>query len=452
MIERALIFVPHPDDEINIAAGVLELLSLKKILTTVAICTNGDFIEGEGNKRYKEAQKVKSILGYQNLIFLGYGDDYRGKHICDLQPNEIAESTSGMNETYSVGDMPEYCFQKYGVHHKYTRNNLKNDIKNVIRDVNAGLIICVDMDSHPDHRTLSLLFEEAMCEVLLIERNYRPIVLKSFAYLGVWNGAYDFFDRSIKPTLPCLRDGKYNESLCYPHIWDERIRVENPRDFLSFILFKNKLFKSLLANWTQRLDSLDCFPRIANPDVCYWWRNTNNIAIHANICATSGDTRYLNDFLLLNPQSVRGKRDELINNSLCWRSSELDRQPQITITFAESVKLCRIVIYQHFDSSIRKIKLSLKDDFLITFNKTKVIIDLKQIVLNSITLIIEEYDSPTVALDEIECYESIESFPWEELPFAQYKDIKQSRMPIIHSFVKFIYRVFLKFIDYTKQR
>ena len=44
MVKTALIIVPHPDDEINLAGGVLGLLHDSGVRTTVLICTNGDYM------------------------------------------------------------------------------------------------------------------------------------------------------------------------------------------------------------------------------------------------------------------------------------------------------------------------------------------------------------------------------------------------------------------------
>ncbi len=268
MIKTALIFVPHPDDEINLAGGLFGTLRAQGVRTTVVVGTNGDYYPEDAEARFYEMRKAQRILGYEALIFLGYGDGYKDRHIYDAI-DEPVESRAGRRETYCAGDVPEYCFAKTGKHHAYTRANYRQDILDVLREKRADLVLCNDLDKHPDHQCLSRLFDEALDELLRADGSYRPIVLKGFAYEGALFGPPDFFDREIKPTL----FGNVS-----PYVWEERIRLKTDAASQSLCLRRNPVFQALRAHKTQSdyartgFCALDHFASVANPDACFWYR------------------------------------------------------------------------------------------------------------------------------------------------------------------------------------
>lgn len=276
MIKDVLIFVPHPDDEINLVGGLFDEFHKNKIHTTVVITTNGDYNPKYTAKRIQEARKVQRIFQYEELYFLGYGDGYKGVHIVDLKEGEVAVSQSGHNQTYCVGFEQDYCYLTTGLHHPYTRQNYKNDIKRVILDKKADLIICVDKDSHPDHQCLSQLFDESMREIQVVIKDYRPVVLKGFAYMGAWKGLPDFFSPILQPIQPCNDNRTLRMDACLPYKWEDRVRLKNAPSATTQNPFKNKIFKALRAYSTQcrYISANDCaiakFPRVANPETCLW--------------------------------------------------------------------------------------------------------------------------------------------------------------------------------------
>lgn len=269
MIRSALIFVPHPDDEINLAGGLFGILRDRGVRTTVVVGTNGDYFPEDAAVRFYEMRRAQRILGYQELIFLGYGDGYKDTHIYDAI-DEPVESRSGHRETYCAGDVPEYCFARTGKHHAYTRANYKQDIADVLREKRADLVLCTDLDSHPDHQCLSRLFDEAMDELLQADGSYRPIVLKGFAYAGALFGPADFFDREIKPA--------YAQDVS-PYAWEDRIRLKTSEASQRLCLRRNPLFRAVQAHRSQSdfyktgFCFLDHFASLANPDACFWYRN-----------------------------------------------------------------------------------------------------------------------------------------------------------------------------------
>ena len=68
-----LIFSPHPDDETFGMGGTIALAGKQKIEVNVVIVTDGD-AGGEATTRKKESCRAASILGIDDLVFLGFPD------------------------------------------------------------------------------------------------------------------------------------------------------------------------------------------------------------------------------------------------------------------------------------------------------------------------------------------------------------------------------------------
>lgn len=73
--KKVMVIVPHEDDELNLAGGVLEQYIKYGSDVYVVYVFNGD-MNGDGVARITEADTAMTAIGIpaENLIFLGYGD------------------------------------------------------------------------------------------------------------------------------------------------------------------------------------------------------------------------------------------------------------------------------------------------------------------------------------------------------------------------------------------
>ncbi len=365
MQKKALILVPHQDDEINLAGCLLEQFHENNIKVTIVFSTNGDSNANVTKYRLAEAEAVKQILDYDEQIYLGYGDGYSGIHVYNKENNDLSISICGKSETYYPGEGFEYCYSKYGVHHAYLRSNYKNDLKNVILDTAADIIICVDLDSHPDHRCLSLLFDEIMGDILHENYSYHPIILKGFAYLGVWHGPDDFFDPVIKETKPLVLGIK---SMPYPYEWSDRICFLTSDNLLGLSFWKNKVFRALNLYETQSItlnplnSGLLSFPRIVNADSVYWIRRTDNLAFQAQVQVTSGKKNLLTDFKLYDSKDIT--KQDLLDSGLYWSPDGNDDKRTIRFVFSQPVSASIVIIYQNPLYCIKKIRIETDSGYI----------------------------------------------------------------------------------------
>ena len=365
---RVLILAPHPDDEINIAGNMILTLAAAKAEIFVAYSTNGDF-EQTAEIRAKEAVDALKILGVprERIIFLGYGDGHK-------LSETPAQSPAGHIETYAAEGFVDYAKKIFGRHSPYTRQNFKRDLKSLLLELRANIIFCVDFDSHPDHRTLSILFEEALGEILSERSDYRPEVYKKFAYATAFTAAADFY----APNLLSTRKPKLGETDTYDfdfidranYVWENRIRF--PVMHSQTLLKGNPVAEAVFAHKSQRNEWNAL--RILNSDEIFFERRTDSQTFSAKITATSGDASKVRDFKLIDTTDIKTSPAQIENN--LWQPTDARRK--ISFEWNESVQVRRIVIYGNpLDTAPAKISLRLE------LVNTRAVIDKAGIYLDS---------------------------------------------------------------------
>lgn len=392
MIKSALIIVPHQDDELNISGFILNRLIKEKVDIRILYVTNGNFYKDKYKWRQKERDKVLKLYGDIKYKQLDYDDGY---------------------------DYKGHLFNEPQV-----RSKIEKDIYEYILKCRSDLVVCVDFDSHADHRMVSALFDKAMCRVLKEECQYHPIVLKKFAYLGVWTGENDYF--SIYPMRTCEyqfcnKKQLYLEAI--PNAWEDRICIATEKDDYSLKFWRSKVFKAYRKYWTQC--GYRFFFCASNTDVVYWFRNTDNLMLRARLSADSGNVSLVNDFSLGNITSITRNFksvEEKFPNS-AWIPT--DSQKELNIFWNKPVRIKTIKLYQNFSilGHIRAFQVSDKqgyNEILECDEKDVNYFYLKQ-EIHTDRLVFKILESNGAAgIRELEMYMGEGRFPWKECPFERY--------------------------------
>lgn len=339
MKQKVLLVVPHADDEIFVGGGLLKTLAQRADYEVyVVYSTNSDFYPHEADLRLREALYVLTGL-YRieetYIFFLGYGDGWQDNaHLYHQEGEEPLVSTAGRKETYALEEHADYRYTKSGGHSAYRRADWKQDLKDVLAEVRADLLLVVDYDKHPDHRALSLLTEECLGELFREDASYRPLVLKRFAYDGVWKGRADFFE------LP--RRGTVLENLLQtPYMQEEELRFAVPKDCAVPCLRRNFLYRALRCYQTQ--EAWQKADEIINIDEVFFRRNTDNLLYGAELSASSGNPAYLRDFKLFDCGDVTDK--EMVYRECGWKPEEGDVEKKVRIRFERPQTVGRIAVY-----------------------------------------------------------------------------------------------------------
>lgn len=306
-IGKLLILVPHQDDDANLVSGVLETFASQNEVY-IAFSTNGDYEKGYGDGREQEAIAYAEHhhIPKDHIIYLGYADQYdpsaplggRYKHLYNAEMDEPMIAHSGRTMTEGVGDVPCFLPSK-----TLTRRNFRNDIIELIEGIMPDSMVVIDCDAHPDHRALSLMFEEALNVVLRKHVTYEPLVLKGFAYSTAWAGPRDFYSYNLPSTsahgfLPNATDKRMSEGTWA--WWADRIRFPVSASATDEDLTRNSQFIGFKIYANQH----PVFGRVIDGDRVFWWRPTNNVLRDAIITCSSGDSSALTDFKLSDSADV----------------------------------------------------------------------------------------------------------------------------------------------------
>lgn len=351
--EKVLFLVPHQDDEIYIGASTILNYLRAESEIYVAYTTNGDYYREEDTEiRRREAKQVLTDMGVaeENIFFLGYCNQYvDGKSEYLYTAKGVVTSDIGKTHTYGTEEYPDYHTMVYKEPAAYTRENLKSDIKDLILNLRPTVIYCIDFDVHVDHRTLSLLFEEAMPEILTEDASYQPRVYKGFAY--VKDDYLDFYvglnERSVqKPVTHLILDDTYDTDVP-SYTWENRVRLPSA-DGLYGWTRRSSFLNKLLAMYESQNDK--SFPRNTNSDDIFWERRTDSLTYDAELSVSSGmHKERLADFKLTDVSDIASKKTAYTN--FLWSPELSDEQKSLTFTFATPQEISAIALYDDPDIS-----------------------------------------------------------------------------------------------------
>lgn len=432
--KKVAIFIPHQDDEINIVYGLLyEIKNIAKEIKVI-YSTNGNYIVND-KLRLKECIESLRIVGLskENIIFMGYSDQIPEESTHLYHENTIWYDKRN-NYLTSTPFNNDYHFSKYKEHAIFNKINFINDLKDIICDYKADIVISIDLDSHPDHRALSLALENALGQIFKIS-DYRPIVLKAFAYPTSYKGYSDFNYNNYstrflteKNSICEMQNPYYN--------WSERIIFKNSSKATAYLFLKNIYFYGLLKHKSQYI--LNQINRVINNDLVFFERNTNNLLFDAIITTSSGDAKYLNDFMLFDSKNIMGgvaRKMQLDNGFTILEKKDIEKNVKIKFLDEKKVDIINIYVKPEKKSIIKSIDIKVNgklkkvkyhyQSFTYVFN------DLNLDNVNLLEIIFSCEDD--VYIGEIEVLESKDNikYAWLEIENNVYNDYYCNNIPVV---------------------
>lgn len=366
-----LILVPHQDDEINIAGHTIMNFESMGAEVFVTYSTNGDH-DFPAEVRLKEALRALKILGVpgDHVILLGYGDTaFKDEsHIFQQQGGSLT-SAAGPRETYGAAGMDDFALLHRGAHSAYNRTDFQKDIVDLIEIIRADIVICVDCDGHPDHRALSFAFNNALREVLLRGGEhgvYRPIVFKTFAYSLAYYARSDLHSRNILSTkFPDAELEKNEDQLVGKAIydWDTRIRFPASKSSASSTVGNNLLGRAA-EKYVSQYGAVHA-SRFVNGDDVFWSWRTDNLALFANVTASSGKAEFLNDFQIYKIKNVLQKKADFHDG--LWLPDVADQRKTAIFQWQKPQRIGYVEVFGWIDgdSGIDRIRLEFDTGFAI---------------------------------------------------------------------------------------
>jgi LmbE family N-acetylglucosaminyl deacetylase len=350
---KVLVIVPHEDDEINVAGSVMRNFIRQKNEVYCVFTTNGDYSFWAATRMH-EAVRSLTILGVQHILFLGYGDTgnfCKDGHVF-YADKEAVTSPGGRKETYGTADFPDYACQKRHRHSPYDRHHFKEDLHDLLLDIQADVIFCVDYDVHADHRACSILFEETLGEILRRPGNaYQPAVFKGFAYCTSFGAPADFYQPNLR-SVPCPDDGPDRIIGYSLYEWSKRVRFPVCAECRTMYMRRNILYKALFEHKSQSA-ALHAV-RIINGDTVFWQRRTDSLSYQADVTATSGLADRVRDFKLVDTTDIDTKK--AVFHQYVWRPDETDLEKKLTFHWKQEQQIVLIRFFANINDDGRIMK------------------------------------------------------------------------------------------------
>lgn len=323
-VKNAMVIVPHQDDEVFTGGGIIERLTKQGINTTIVFFTDGNSNDDIGGIRQLEAIESCKQLGCDS-------EDV----ICLQFPNRQQNDTTDAS----------------GVSSTALRDSMKCTLKELVASKQPDYILCTDFDFHRDHRTLSLIFDEAVGELLQDNLINMPIIHKGFAYQTSYNAVPDFYAINIKSTQKPLEQQNPDYETDIPaYSWNNRLRIPLEEGSITHTAFRNTQYKAFSEHKTQCV-TMKAYS-VLNGDNVYWERRTDNLLYKGDIIASSGNTKHLCDFKLVDTKDVTIKHKQNVEFSNClWEPSIEDANPTIDVVFADQVTASYLRFYEDFSYS-----------------------------------------------------------------------------------------------------
>lgn len=418
--KRVMVFVPHQDDDVLLMGGVIEQYVKYDSEVTFVFSSTGDQGTSDskieagqelGKTRIDEAVNVLANYGIpeDNVFFLGFGDGYNGKHLYNYSdtPNQTVESRSGSSTSYGSEKHPAYNEGEL-----LTKNNFINDIKSLVLEHKPDIVFCIDYDSHPDHRALSLSVEEAMGDVCKSVEDYRPIVFKGFAYSTALKAVDDYYlSPNIMSTVNPYETEFMRETNVY--LWNDRIRFPVSIQSLTHYYSNSTTDKNLLLYRTQHGTVFLKAKAAINSDKVFWERRTDSLLFDADISTSSGKANTLTDFKLFDCSGINQEVTEFSNNENIWFPSNEDDSRTITVKFNEAKNISSIVLYDNpsLSDNINNATILFDDGSIVETgdlapngSATKILISKNNV--HRFAIIIKEVTGDNPGLCEIEAFDS----------------------------------------------
>ena len=400
-----MIIVPHQDDDINLAGGLIEQYTGAGSEVTVVFSTNGDR-HSEAEIRAAEVVKVLTKLGVkqENICYLGFGDQWVSQdgnggeipHIYNTpDPEALWTSLHGATETYGPDPIPCY------LNLPYTRNSYVYSLQSLILEKRPDTIFAVDFDDHIDHKGTDLFFEEALCNVLTAEPDYHPTVYKGFCYGTGWLAANDYGD-SLN-LLSSKQPDAYTWSItAYGYNWDARLRFPMDSSNLNLFLVNTSVFDSLAAYHSQK--AVLQASRVLNGDKVFWQRRTDSLLYEAEFFADGLQTTRLNDFKLKDFANIGEVPGQNIGLVPLYGGN-------VSITLKEAVAVNCLYLYDNPDlyANILSGFIRFSDGSVLEFGPlhpdgSATVLTFPERQVSSMEIVITETDSNRAGFTEIEAY------------------------------------------------
>lgn len=274
---RLMVLVPHPDDEILLAAGIIRQAVNDGMSPVVVMATNGDCgcpDLSKGRARLNEMLKGLDCLGLcaSHAEFLGFADTgmpnadsflwnlYHEKDGQRIHPSSCAA------QTYGLLEKPEFHYRLTGEHGSYNRKTFLADLRELFRHYRPESILTTSLeDTHGDHSGLYLFVREALRRMHQ-ESGFHPRLLVGVVHSFAGDERWPLRSGGMEGYTAPEGFGKAG-GLC----WERRISFSVPEEMRTKEMEKNLKYQALSQHETAlEPDAVEFLHAFIKPEEIFW--------------------------------------------------------------------------------------------------------------------------------------------------------------------------------------
>lgn len=295
--KEIMVMVPHEDDEVLIAAGVIKSGIQNGDTVKVVLVTNGDY-EGLGETRIQESIDALTYLGVEkdNIYFLGYGDTGSEYDISFVYRLFYAESDTQVfssrigTSTYGNAtiDAMDYHYLKHGVHGNYTRATIYDDIFSVINENRPDDIYTTSLyDYHGDHVGVYLFANEALCAIKRNDPSYAPVLHQAMVHAkgGANDSTWPVRDEANSALSSFTEPGNIADYSLLD--WNSAERIPVPASMQNATRENNEKYRAISMYSSQTAAADAYLHAFTKADEVFWRKDYSNIALLADVSVSS---------------------------------------------------------------------------------------------------------------------------------------------------------------------
>ena len=402
-----MVFSPHEDDETIACSGVIKRAINDVSTIKLVMVTTGDY--GDSKIRIQRTINSMELLGLskENIIYLGYGDhDVLGPaYLSKSDPEKVFQGTQG-TQTYGFPEIGiiDYHYSRYGVHADYNRNNIFNDIVDVIQNnLPEDIYITSPMESHQDHSSTALFVISAILE-LKKKMNYSPTIHEYMIYKA---GLPQDNLNALEPVM----NVESQMDTTSPYSWCCRESIPVPDEMYASIESGNNLKEKAFNAYEGELIY---FRRFIKSDEIFWKKQMTNLSYNATVTCSSENQDTSQYCTNVTDGVILGYPYENWLFTLYdkeWATLGEMAGAWIQLSWSNSISANRIVLYDrpNFDDHIIRGTLSFSDGSKLPVgplqnNGSEYIVDFKTKKFKWVKLTVDTAEGYNIGLSEFEIY------------------------------------------------
>lgn len=311
--------------------------------------------------------------------------------------------------TYSIAKVPEYHYQKHGVHGRYNRETFRGDLKSFISEYEPDQIFVSSLyDAHPDHSALYKFTIEAIIDIKRANHKFSPLMYEYLIHSHDGDRLWPSRESGKSTLVPFSKPKTLDTETLLD--WKKREQFFMPPSMSAVWRSKNKKYRIISKYRSQRPSRHNNYLySYVKRDEFFWKKDFSNIAFLANV-AVSSENRATNQLGVKAIDGIADGYPRFPENE--WVTMAETAGAWIELRWDQVYTIDRVVLYErpNPDDHIIRATLSFSDGSSLPVgelpnNGMEHEVNFAPKTVRWLKLTIDEAVGRNIGLSEVEVYE-----------------------------------------------